>query len=470
MVVILENQDNKQAVEQAKTEAPAGALQAKKKAEFSPFASVQFSIFLMALMAATVLIGAWCPQEPAVGQEKVFEAFDRPLAEFLIRSGVSDIFHSPWFMFLVAMLTLNMIIVSCQRVFPKAKLINQKLPYVTASGIERMPVHFKVQSKDAAGRAGLLAGLSAALTKMGYKVEIEGERLRGEYGKYSRLAATVTHIGLLSLLAGITITSWTGFNGFEPTLLDQNMTFDGAKRAKLWVGHIPDWHVRVDASRRENYPSGDPKQYYSTLTVVSPQGKELAKKEISVNEPLTYESVDIYQSTWGLEKLDVSFNDHKLTLPLRSMGKRYAAFMPLNKDTILILSLPTEGDKLRVFAKTPEQQAPKLITEVKAGQSVDLGGVKMTFNRVVPITGLQYKCDPGLPLTYLAFGIIMLGVSLAAIPHRHIWAAFSSEKENSPQNNVGALVFGGTSKKAKVGFEKGLEKLRDKLANSGSVS
>ncbi|MBU6450868.1 MAG: cytochrome c biogenesis protein ResB [Cyanobacteria bacterium REEB67] len=440
------------------------------KAEFSPFASVQFSIFLMALMAITVLLGAWCPQEPAVGQEKVFEAFNRPLAEFLVRTGVSDIFHSPWFLFLIAMLTLNMIVVSFQRVFPKAKLINNKLPYLAPAAIARLPHQYDVPVASSSEKTAILAKLAAGLTKMGYQVDLDGERLRAEYGKYGRLAATVTHIGLLSLMAGLTITSWTGFNGFEPVLLDRNLTFDGAKRAKLWVGHIPTWHVRVDATRRENYPTGQAKQWFSTLSVISADGKELAKKEISVNEPLTYENVDVYQSSWGLDKLEISFNDHKLTMPLRAMGERYAAFMPLNKETILILSLGSEGNKLRVFAKTPEQQAPKLISEIPAGNSVDLGGVKMTFNRVIPVTGLQYKCDPGLPLTYIAFGIIMLGVSLAAIPHRYVWAAFDKTSESENECSGESLLFGGTSKKAKVGFEKSMKKLSENLAKTGSVT
>ena len=155
------------------------AISVKKstgKAEFSPFASVQFSVFLMGLMAATVLLGAWCPQEPAVGQEKVFEAFDRPMAEFLVRSGVSDIFHSPWFMFLIAMLTLNMIVVSCQRVFPKARLIHNKLPYLAPSAIQKLPYTHSVVPANSTQRAAILAELGSGLTKMGYAVDFDGER------------------------------------------------------------------------------------------------------------------------------------------------------------------------------------------------------------------------------------------------------------------------------------------------------
>lgn len=421
--------------------------------KISPLASVQLSVFLMLLMALTILLGAWCPQESQVGQEKVFEAFDRQTAEFLIRAGISDIFHSVWFLALTAMMTLNMIVVSFQRVFPKLRTYTRSMPFLKGREISKLPVERELLLSDPAQGAAALVEIASRLGKQGYTVQADGSKLRAEYGRVGRLAATVTHIGLLSLLTGIAVTSWTGFNGFEPILLDESLNFSTAKHAKLWVGKVPTWTARVDATRRENYPTGEAKQWYSTLTVLDPQGKELHKGEISVNNPLSYEGVDIYQSSWGLARLVISFNEHKRELDLRPMGNKYASFLPLDQDTILILSLLSDGHELNVFAKRKDWQAPRLITKIPAGGSTDMGGVKMTFVKVVPITGLQYKCDPGLPITYLAFSIIMVGVLLAAVPHRHVWAALETVDERQ------AIFIGGNSRKARVGFEIAMEKL-----------
>jgi len=438
-----------------KPETPAVA-----RRQLSPFASLKLSITLMSLMALTVLIGAGCPQESQVGQAKVFEAFDRQTAEFLIRFGISDIFHSPWFLALTATMTLNMIVVSFQRVFPKLWQYNKSLPFMRGQDITKTSVHHVLrfadgdQSEPASHQqAALLAELSQRLTKMGYKIKIEGLKLKGEYGKVGRLAPSITHVGLLTLLLGVTITSWTGFNGFQPVLLDQKLNFADSQHSKLWIGKLPQWQVRVDGTRRENYTSGDAKQWFSTLVCVDDKGKVLHQGEISVNNPLTYEGVDIYQSSWGLAKLAISFNGHKRELDLNPMGKKYAAFLPLDQDTVLIMSLTSEGQKLRLFAKRREWQAPKLISEIDAGKSIKLGDVDLKFERVIPITGLQYKCDPGLPITYLAFGIIMTGVLLAAVPHRHVWVAIEEKM----------FYIGGNSRKAKVGFERSLENLVQRL-------
>jgi cytochrome c biogenesis protein len=436
---------------------PASSARVEVKKQLSPFASVKLSVILMSLMALTIMIGAGCPQESQVGQEKVFEAFDRQTAEMLVRLGISDIYHSPWFLALTATLTLNMIVVSFQRVFPKLKQLKNQLPFIKGSDITRLSVNrtldFAPRENLHLQQAALLAELSGRFTKMGYKVQVDGLRLKGEYGKIGRLAPSVTHVGLLSLLLGITITSWTGFNGFQPVLLDEKMTFADSQHSKLWIGTLPAWKVRVDGTRRENYTTGEAKQWFSNLSVVNDDGKVLHQGEISVNNPLGFEGVDIYQSSWGLAKLVVSFNGHKRTLDLRPMGNKYACFLPLDPETVLIMSLTSEGNSLRLFAKRKEWEAPKLISEIGLGKSVKLGDVNLVFEKVIAVTGLQYKRDPGLPVTYVAFAIIMLGVMLAAVPHRHVWVAIEG----------GKLFIGGNSRKAKVGFERSIDNLIEKI-------
>ncbi|MBL0187752.1 MAG: cytochrome c biogenesis protein ResB [Candidatus Obscuribacter sp.] len=426
--------------------------------KISIFASVPLSITLMVLMAATILLGAWCPQESQVGQAKVFEAFDRQTAELLVRAGVSDIFHSTWFLALTALMSLNIVVVSFQRVFPKLSgYLKRDMPFFAGREISKLPAHATLVSADSTQTAAILATLSATLTRLGYKVKMDGDRLMAESGRYGRLSASITHVGLLSLMAGISITSWTGFTGFQPVLLGQALNFDDAKHASLWIGKKPDWTAKVESSRRENYPTGEAKQWYSNLSVIK-NGKAVKTQEISVNNPLSYDNVDIYQSSWGLDQVVISFNDKERTLSLQSMGQKYAAFLPLDADTMLVLSLNSEGKELRVFGKRREWEAPKLLQVVPVGQSISLGDVQMKFVKVLPITGLQYKCDPGLPVTYVAFIIIMVGIFLAAVPHRHFWCAV--EKSDN-----GALIYlGGTSRKAKVGFERGLDKIKESLS------
>lgn len=433
----------------------------------SAFASVKLTIALMTLIAVSILVGAWCPQESQVGFQKVVETFGAENAGYLRQWGITDLFHTPFFLGLIGMLTVNMIACSVQRVFPKARLLKQKMPYLGEKEIGKFPVSREMVLKTEADVA--FKDLAEALKKQQYSVQIQGNKLTAEWGKIALLAATITHIGLLSLLAGVTITSWTGFNGFKPVPIGGKLNFGESEHSKLWIGKLPPWEVRVDDTRRENYASGDPKQWYSNLSVVDKDGKVLHKQEISVNNPLSYGGVDVYQSSWGLDAIEIAFNGRPTQLPLRQMGGTHAAFMQLDENTTMIFSLRGQDKPVRVFAKIPEWQQPKMLAEIPAGYASKFGEVQIAYLKAIPVTGLQYKSDPGLPLTYVAFGIIMLGVMLAAIPFRQVWAvAVAADPiDGAPTCR---LVLGGTSKKAKTDFERKLEKLSQKIcAKFGTV-
>jgi cytochrome c biogenesis protein len=418
----------------------------------SSFASVKLTITLLVLIAFSVLVGAWCPQESQVGKEKVIEQFGPNLGNEFIKYGIADIFHTPWFLGLIGLLTVNMIACSVQRVFPKVKSLRKTLPYLSTNEIKKIAFNRSVELE--ASPEIIISTLGKKLSKNNYKVNINNEKLTAEFGKYARLAATITHIGLLTLLAGVTITSWTGFNGFQTVRLDETMSFADSEHSKLWIGQLPKWKVYVKDTKREDYDNGDPKQWYSNLSVIEENGKIIKQQEISVNNPLTYKGVDIYQSSWGLDQLAIAFNKNVVKLNLRPMGKLYAAFVPLNENTILIFSIKDQFKPLRVFAKIPEWQTPRLLSEITVGKSVKLGDVNLSYIKVIPVTGLQYKSDPGLLITYIAFGFIISGVLLAAIPNRQLWAhvLVIDVKKN-------VLTIGGVSRKAKNAFEKSIEKI-----------
>ncbi|MBA3855585.1 MAG: hypothetical protein C0507_01630 [Cyanobacteria bacterium PR.3.49] len=437
-------------------------------------ASVQLTIFLMSLTALTVLIGAWCPQDSANGKEKVVEQFGADTAKLLTQFGITDIYHSPFFLSLIAMLTVNMIACSFLRVFPRIKLLQKPLPFLSGRDIGKLPVNTSVALRG--NDQSALTALAVKLSGRGFKVATNGDKLLAEYGKFGRLAATVTHIGLLTLLVGVTITSWTGFSGFQPVLLSSHLDFSQSEHSKLWVGKLPKWTVRVDATHREDHPTGEPKQWFSKLTVLDPQGKELKSQEISVNNPLSYDGVDIYQSSWGLDHIILNFNGKEERLDLRPMGKLYAAFLPLDQNTVMLFSVRADGT-IKIFAKRPDWEGPRQLAELTRDKPAKLGPVTISLVKVVPVTGLQYKCDPGLPITYIAFGFIIVGVLMAAIPHRHVWVCLETAapqgvcagNENKSQEEIPlaskVLYFGGRSVKAKVGFERLIKTLESQIAS-----
>src|SRR5262249_46442868 len=140
------------------------------------------------------------------------------------------------------------------------------------------------------------------------------------------------------------------------------------------------------------------------------------------------------------------------------MGKLYAALLPLDQETVLIMSVRNQEAPMRLFGKRPEWPGPKLLCQIPPGEAAKLGSVRVQYVRAVPASGLQYKCDPAIAITYIAFAFIISGVLLAAVPHRHVWAA--AGKDDDGQSIV---ALGGRSVKARVGFERSMEKLIESI-------
>jgi cytochrome c biogenesis protein len=96
----------------------------------------------------------------------------------------------------------------------------------------------------------------------------------------------------------------------------------------------------------------------------------------------------------------------------------------------------------------------KLVSTVRAGMSTQVNGVTLAIKELVGSTGLQIKADPGIPLVYAGFGLLMLGVIMSYISHSQVWAL---QKD-------GQLYVGGRTNRAQVAFEREVLELLDQLS------
>jgi cytochrome c biogenesis protein len=87
-----------------------------------------------------------------------------------------------------------------------------------------------------------------------------------------------------------------------------------------------------------------------------------------------------------------------------------------------------------------------------SGKPIDVEGVRLVLERVVPATGLELKCDPGVPFVYAGFGGLMVTTLVSYVSHSQVWAL---------QRGRDVLV-GGRSNRAKVGFARDLAAAADR--------
>jgi cytochrome c biogenesis protein len=253
---------------------------------------------------------------------------------------------------------------------------------------------------------------------------------------------------MLIILIGGVVGALTGFIAQEFVPMGETFQVKNILDAGPWSGgQVPkDWSVKVNRFWIEYLPTGEIDQFYSDLSVLDSAGKEADRQTIHVNLPLKYKGVTMYQADWGIAAVQVKLNNSPvLQLPMNRLnipgGRIWGAFVPLKPDMsdgVSLLAKDMQGLVL-IYDKDG-----KLISTVRKGMAVEIRGVRISIVDILGSTGLQIKADPGIPMVYLGFGLLMLSVVMSYISHSQVWGLWQE----------GTLYMGGITNRAQVTFER----------------
>ena len=340
------------------------------------------------------------------------------------------------------------------RQFPALKLARRWKFYEEPKQFEKLALSAELETVG-------LTSLEQLLQQKNYRIFREDEKVYARKGIIGKIGPIIVHASMLIILAGSMWGSLTGFLGQEMVASGETFKVQNIMDAGPWAGpQIPkDWSMRVNRFWIDYSPEGGIDQFYSDLSVLDKTGQEVDRKTIHVNEPLTYRGVTFYQADWALAAVRVRLNKSPvLQLPMAQLdtqgkGRIWGAWIPTKPDLsagVSLLAKDLQGTML-VYGTDG-----KLLTTVRAGTAVEVNGVMLSIDEVVGSTGLQIKADPGIPLVYTGFGLLMLSVLMSYLSHSQIWAL---EKD-------GKLYVGGRTNRAQVTFEREVIEILDKLAES----
>jgi cytochrome c biogenesis protein len=205
-------------------------------------------------------------------------------------------------------------------------------------------------------------------------------------------------------------------------------------------------------------PQGGINQFYSDLSVLDQQGQAVDQQTIYVNKPLRYRGVTFYQTDWGIAAVQVRLNKSPIfQIPMAQLdtggkGRIWGTWIPTKPDLsegVSLLARDLQGTLLVYDA------AGKLVSTVRSGMATEVNGITLKIVDVIGSTGLQIKADPGIPLVYTGFGLLMLGVIMSYVSHSQIWAL---QKD-------GRFYLGGRTNRAQVTFEREVIEILDQLSS-----
>ncbi|MGL5081800.1 MAG: cytochrome c biogenesis protein [Microcoleaceae cyanobacterium] len=372
----------------------------------------------------------------------------------LVFLGLDHVYRTWWFLALLIWFGSSLTACTFTRQLPTLKSARRWSYYEQPKQFHNLALSAEVESCS-------VDTLQQLLQKRQYKVFQEGNKLYARKGIIGRIGPIVVHASMLVILAGSVLGSLTGFIAQE--MVSSGETFQ-VKRiidaGPFAAAQLPkDWSVRVNRFWIDYTADGVIDQFYSDLSVLDRAGEEVDRKTIHVNKPLRYQGVTFYQADWGVAGVRIHFNNSPvLQLPMGLLdtggqGRFWGTWIPTKPDLSEGVSLITKDLQGTLLIYNNEG---KLVSTVRQGRSVLVNGVNLSIDEVVGSTGLQIKADPGIPMVYLGFGLLMISVMMSYVSHSQIWALQTSDR----------LYIGGKTNRAKVTFEREVVAILDDLEES----
>jgi len=368
----------------------------------------------------------------------------------LLALGLEAVYRTWWYLGLLVLFGASLAACTFTRQWPALKAARNWSYYSAPRQFEKLALSARL---DLAETSSPIATAGPLLQTQGYKIFTEGNTLYARKGIVGRIGPIIVHAGMLIVLAGGIVGALTGFIAQE--LIPSGQTFqvqniiDGGPLA---AGNVPrDWSVKVNRFWIDYLPDGNIDQFYSDLSVLDQGGNERDRQTIHVNKPLRYRGVTMYQTDWAIAAVKVRINNSptiqlpmgKLNLP--GAGRIWGTWVPTKPDMsegVSLLARDLQGAVL-IYDATGR---PIATTRVGRSTPITLGDRTLTLavDDLIGSTGLQIKADPSIPIVYLGFGLLMVGVVMSYFSHSQIWLL---QEERS-------LYVGGRTNRAQVVFER----------------
>lgn len=369
----------------------------------------------------------------------------------LLILGLDHVYRTWWFLSLLVLFGISLVTCTFKRQLPALKAAQGWKFYNKPRKFEKLALSTQLEGVYKENFPDLLK-------EKGYRIFQEDHLIYARKGIVGRIGPIIVHAAMIIILLGAIWGALTGF--FAQEMIPSGNSFqirNIIEAGPLSQSQIPkDWGVKVNRFWIDYTPDGNIDQFYSDLSVIDEKGEELEHKIIHVNEPLRYDGVTFYQTTWGIAGIKAQVNNSPIfqipmaQLPTQGEGTIWGTWIPTKPDLsegVSLLARDLNGIMMVYDNKG------NLSGAIRTGMPLEINGVTLKVLELVGSTGLQIKADPGVPIVYTGFFWLMVGVIISYVSHSQIWALQEGDR----------FYLGGKTNRAQVIFERELLEMIEKL-------
>jgi cytochrome c biogenesis protein len=408
---------------------------------FRLVADLRFSIFILLLISFCSIAGTIIEQDQSIEVYKINYSLTNPVFGFLtwdriLQFGLDHVYSTWWFFTLIFLFGLSLISCTFLQQVPSLKIARRCQFFRTTGQFYRLKIS-TILNKFSFNK------ILTTIKRNQYSIFQQKNTVYCYKGLTGRIAPILVHFSMILVLLGTIIGSLFGFKAQESVAKTENFHIQNIL-SNGQFNVVPKLSVRINDFWITYTKTKTVSQFYSDISVLNTQGNETERKTISVNYPLVHKGIYYYQTDWNLiglrfQDLNNEITEYPLVNISNNQGKVWLTWISNNKSL-------TEGiiaivDNLEGYCSIYDETG-QFLGNVELNETVKFRQ-PITLLEIISSTGLQIKTDPGIPVIYLGFFLLMLSTLISYITYSQIWIIQKNQK----------LFIGGTTNRAIFDFE-----------------
>nr|YP_009511161.1 Cytochrome c biogenesis protein [Gracilariopsis longissima]AXI97038.1 Cytochrome c biogenesis protein [Gracilariopsis longissima]UAD88954.1 Cytochrome c biogenesis protein [Gracilariopsis longissima] len=407
--------------------------------------NLNLSIILLLIIASISIIGTIIEQNQSLlyYQNTYPVEFRLPYSiinwKIIILLGLDHIYSNICFIFLLTVFCCSLI--SCTFSYQLPGLKNaRKWKFLQKTQNIHIKAHFLQIYKKS------LSNIIYTLHNQNYYIFHKQNNIYAYKGLSGRIAPVFVHFSIILTLIGSITGLLGGFTAQEIVPVGEifhikNIIKSGfnSQIPNNLIGKVKKFNIKY-------HPNNSIKQFLSAIHLYSNQDQHLIQKNIFVNSPLIFKNITFYQTDWQINSIRLKIGNSKIIqkqLIKTQLNNKtlWSCQLPINNQRNIILIITKLNDKIAIY-----NTKGNLLISMNFNEPIIIDNISLKIIEIMTSTGLQMKTDPGIPIIYTGFMILMISIIISYISYSQIW--INSTKEY--------IELAGFTNRATLSFEEDL--------------
>nr|YP_010902984.1 Cytochrome c biogenesis protein [Hypnea pseudomusciformis]WCH55038.1 Cytochrome c biogenesis protein [Hypnea pseudomusciformis]WCH56631.1 Cytochrome c biogenesis protein [Hypnea pseudomusciformis] len=407
--------------------------------------NLNFSIGMLLIISSTSILGTIIEQDKNIEYYQSNYPIQSNIIYFfnwknIIYFGLNHVYTTWWFILLIALFFCSLITCTFSQQLPSLRNARHwKFPHYHKnknSNIDYLPIKSFIN-------------IIYSLNQHNYYVFQRNNKIYGYKGLVGRLAPIFVHISIIITLTGNMLGLFTGFISQE--IIPKGEIFHIQNFIKSGKYSYLPYNIigKIDNFSIEYNPNSSIKQFYSSISLKNNKNENLIQQRIYVNSPLKFHGLIFYQTSWNLEGLKIQIDNKLIQQKLQEIkiNKIRAWIYNFNFTNHKSLFFLINGLNNQISIYNSSGQ---LLKNIKTNETFNINKHQIIIKEIIPSTGIQIKTDPGIPIVYLGFFILIISIITSYLSYNQIWI-------NSQNNRINLK---GTTNRGQLTFEEELTKIQ----------